>query len=81
MTYKACSGCQKTNAISNADCVRCGRSLRDAPIQTEVMGGSRKRSWLERLFSSMLAGGAAIGLFFALLTWLDQPMLTVFQLQ
>jgi hypothetical protein len=81
MAYKACSKCQKSNAISNADCVRCGRSLRHEPIQHEAIGANRRGYWIERLFSSLLAGGVATGLFFALMTWLDQPLLTVFQFQ
>ncbi|MBF2054350.1 MAG: hypothetical protein IGS03_12935 [Candidatus Sericytochromatia bacterium] len=81
MAYKACSKCQKSNAISNADCVRCGRSLRYEPIQYEAIGANRKAYWLERFFSSMLAGSVVVSLFFALMNWLDQPVLTVFQLQ
>ncbi len=80
MSIKVCPSCKLQNAASNRNCIKCSSNLTRVSIRSDrkKQHGNLYLAIIQRLFSSALAGGVVVSLFFALMTYLEQPNLSLF---
>lgn len=73
MSIKVCPKCKKSNAPSNGSCVSCGMTILYTPLKPEKRPRKIFQEMVNRLFSTVLLGGAVVSVFIVIMAIAKRP--------